>query len=142
MRWCDSVSALYKQEKLKFLKLLGIVLIHEVLFRYSNPNADPQPVANARKRFLCALYGVLDKEESSLNKTRYQSSIKTDYKTTLNIVFLPPTEGATHQHSLYMYYQAQLCLGNNKIQINGAQWKLRTDLRLSQVWNHRLLKCT
>lgn len=59
MNGCNSISALHKKGKLKFLKTLrNRPHMQNVIWIFKNSDADLQAVANAKKYFLCALYGV------------------------------------------------------------------------------------
>ena len=88
---CDSTSALYKQGKLKCIKVLKKnpdLLPHLSLFR--DPSSDQQKIIEAGEKFLVALYGG-DYKQAIINKLRFKEYLSSAYKISTNLASLPPT---------------------------------------------------
>ncbi|GBN32522.1 hypothetical protein AVEN_81732-1 [Araneus ventricosus] len=83
---------------------------------FKSPNINLEAVVDARNRFLVAScgYPISASHTPSLNNIRYNCYMKSSFNKSTNMVSLPPTEAAAHQHSLGVYDQIQNWLGNKK----------------------------
>lgn len=115
---CDTTSALYRQGKKKFVKLMvqnpELLEVAEV---FMSKDAHPDSLLDAGQKFLVALYG--GKSGETLNVLRFQLFAKSLLKTNFNLASLPPTPEAAHQHCLRTYLQVQTWLG---YELNPLSW--------------------
>lgn len=95
--------------------------------KFLNENSSRDELLENGEKFILELYGL--SKYSSLNESRYFKFTKITTKSTLqsnfDIVKLPPTSEAAHQHLLRVYLQVQLWIGN-KLQPTDWGWKYDT----------------
>ncbi|CAH1100513.1 unnamed protein product [Psylliodes chrysocephalus] len=109
----DSASSLYNQGKTKFLKILSKYLdLEEIVRKFLDPSAQPTKIAAVGENFLVTLYGA-NHLTTSLNALRYKQYVKSAFKFSSNIAYIPLTDTAAYQHSLCVYLQVQQWLGNS-----------------------------
>ena len=125
---CDTTSALYSKGKKTVVKMVQenqAVRDHMNVFLKSTSSYDE--VAEAGEKFLLALYGAANFE--SLNKYRsvaYKRGVaKMKITNQFKLETLPPTSEAAKQHSLRVYLQVQIWLGNSELSPTDWGWKLR-----------------
>lgn len=102
---CDTTSAAYNMDKLKFLETLenhpelasGTAL-------FLNKRVDPALLAVIGERFFISLYGG-NKDDNSLDSLRYKRYAKSVTKSTFNLSSLPPTQDTARFHSFRVYHQ-------------------------------------
>lgn len=114
---CDTVSAVYKKGKIApYRKVQANNVLREKLLVFNNPKADPSAVADAGNYFLLAMFGAKNTED--LDCLRYQSYLKAIAKQPIHALLkldaLPPTSGASRQHSFRTYHQVQQWLNEDK----------------------------
>ncbi|KAJ8880431.1 hypothetical protein PR048_016900 [Dryococelus australis] len=116
----DTMSALFMQGKMKFLKTLvkNPHVADVKVFKHSN--ATQEMVAATGKCFLVSLYGYSGTNVPLLNHLRYISYKKSAFRYSSNIAALPPSANAARQHSLRVYHQkAGLCCSNMCLNCEG-----------------------
>ncbi|GBM08156.1 hypothetical protein AVEN_214484-1 [Araneus ventricosus] len=117
MSGCDTRSALFNYNKIKFVQTLkNNPHLLKVIEIFKNPDITPGAVLDAGNRFLEALYGypISASDSLSLNNVRYRCYMKSSFNKSSNMASLPPTEAAAHQYSLRVYHQIQAWLDNKK----------------------------
>ncbi|GBM48840.1 hypothetical protein AVEN_21622-1 [Araneus ventricosus] len=116
MSGCDTTSALFNYDKMKFVQTLENNSHLKVIEIFKNPDITPEAVVDAGNRFLVALFGypISASDTPSLNNVRYKCYKKSSFNKSSNMASLPPTEAAAHQYSLRVYHQIQPWLGNKK----------------------------
>ncbi|GBM00634.1 hypothetical protein AVEN_117992-1 [Araneus ventricosus] len=117
MSACDTRSALFNYDKIKFVQTLkNNPHLLKVIEIFKNADITPGAVLDAGNRFLVALYGypMSASDTLSLNNVRYKCYMKSSFNKSSNMASLPPTEAATHQYSLRVYHLIQPWLGNKK----------------------------
>lgn len=111
---CDTTSAIYRQGKMKFLKVLrNQPSLKTAIYCFKDPNATPESITKAGIQFLMALYGAKS-DDTSLHTYRHQFFAQSITKSLFNLASLPPTEDAARMHSFRTYLQAQKWYGNEK----------------------------
>ena len=104
---CDTTSAFYNQGKMKIIKtLLSNSELVDKVEVFNTANAAKNDIISVRNYMIMALYGA-KKNCHSLNEYRYNCFKKCTFKNSFKLENLPPTESATAQHSLRVYYQVQ-----------------------------------
>ena len=102
---CDSTSALYRQGKMKFAKLMEKDSdLVQVARTFTSGSASTEEIASAGEKFLARLYSSSTSGEESLNQMRYTIFSKSLSKLGFELASLPPTKSAAHQHSLRTYH--------------------------------------
>lgn len=121
---CDTTSALYGQNKLKYFGLLDRKrpFLNQIMEFY-NPNASRENLIKAGTDIVKNLYAPClqetKDEEISLKKLRYLCYRKRTDKSSFNLAALPPTDESAEQHFYRTYYQVQLWMGND---LDPLQW--------------------
>lgn len=109
---CDSTSATFRRSKQGFIKLYQKhPEIRKAAEVFHNPSSLHAEVEKAGQLCMLKWYGAPAKE-SSLNTYRYHSFLKSVASIRPDLSSLPPSEGATKQHSFRTFHQVQLWLGN------------------------------
>ncbi|GBN19243.1 hypothetical protein AVEN_31023-2 [Araneus ventricosus] len=117
MNGCDTTSALFNNDKMKFVQTLKNNLdLLKVIEIFKNPDITPEAVVDSGNRFLVALYEypISASDAPSLNNVLYKCYVKSSFNKSGNMASLPPTEAAAHQYSLRVYHYIQSWLGNKK----------------------------
>ncbi|GBP42650.1 hypothetical protein EVAR_87201_1 [Eumeta japonica] len=109
---CDTVSSVFQKGKGRLLQLLEDDLeaqkLAEIFYKKDSLLKD---IEKAGEKIMLKLY---KSQHSSLNKCRVDRfSVVATKSSAFNLALLPPTSGATYQHSLRTFLQVQLWLGNN-----------------------------
>ncbi|GBN04671.1 hypothetical protein AVEN_31094-1 [Araneus ventricosus] len=110
---CDTTSAFFKRGKTKAFKLFekrhDLIDCVEV---FTHIGSSPDIILTNGTRFLLAMYGAPNKI-ASIDKYRYLRFVKnTSNNKLVQVSCLPPTSAAAYQHLCRVYYQVQVCLGN------------------------------
>lgn len=109
---CDTTSAIFNKGKMKCVKLYQKNKeLHDIVESFNNRDSSHETIAEAGERFFLAIYGARPAEKS-LNKHRFHCFTKSVTKIKPDIALLPPTEGASRQHSFRVFHQVQKWLGN------------------------------
>jgi len=119
---CDTVSALYGQDKKKAFQLIQRdVNSFQFLDCFSNAESTKEEIASAGERFILQLYGA--QKIQSLDRFRYTAYNHAIGKTPLSSSFklesLPLTSAAAKRHSYRTFLTVQQWLGNN---FNTTEW--------------------
>ncbi|GBM22600.1 hypothetical protein AVEN_182199-1 [Araneus ventricosus] len=110
---CATTSAFSKRGKTKVFKLFekrhDLIDCAEV---FTNIGSSSDIILTNGTRFLLAMYRTPNKIDST-DKYRYFSFVKnTRNNKRMQLSCLPPTSTAAYQHLCRVYYQVQVCLGN------------------------------
>lgn len=108
---CDTTSALYNfGKKIFFDVLTKNNKLQDILRTFNDKNSSQNAVIRAGEQFFLTLYG--GNLNGNLNELRYQKFTRSLTKSKLNLATLPPTKSTAKEHSLRVYHQVQLWLGN------------------------------
>lgn len=109
---CDTTSATLRRSKVGFSKLyLKSDIIKKAAVIFYNPSSTHSEVEEAGKMCFLKWYGA-PARQTSLNKYRFQSFMRSVANIKPDISSLPPTESAAKQQSRRTYHQVQQWLGN------------------------------
>lgn len=116
---CDTVSSIFMKGKKSLLKLLQTDLstVQELVQAFYNPNSSQEEIKTAGEAIMLKLFGS---KKQTLKESRVEKFAGVARKSSaINLALLPPTSGATYQHSLRAYLQVQIWLGNS---LNPEDW--------------------
>lgn len=114
-------------------KLLNVNDFQAIASVFGNSKSKIPDVVEAGNRAIVMLYN--GKPGQSLNELRYNrfaDKVSTS-KSCIDVQSLPPTESAVYHHSLRVYLQTQIWLGNENLDAEQYGWK---------VVNHKLVPKT
>lgn len=125
---CDTTSALYKQGKLKPLKLLdNNTKIQSLISIFKNPTTEKADVIKNGEQFLLHLYGKR-KNIQTLDALRFLKYTNLTARQSLTRNFelatLPPTSDSAKYHCMRVYCQVQQWLQNS---LNPLEWGWKSD---------------
>ncbi|CAG9820117.1 unnamed protein product [Phaedon cochleariae] len=122
----DTTSSAFRKSKVAFAKLyLKSREVHKAAAVFSDPSSTTAQVQKAGETCILRWYGA-PAEEVTLNAFRYNSFLKSVAIIKPDISSLPPSKGATKQHSLRTFHHVQVWLGNDlPPQMHG--WKIEDN---------------
>ncbi|KAB0802718.1 hypothetical protein PPYR_04904 [Photinus pyralis] len=110
---CDTTSAVHGKSKVGIAKLFkenpGLTQDMSTIFK--DPSTSPEDIEEAGEKLFLAIYKA-PAHQNNLNELRYSAFLKAAMKPKSDMATLPPTKGASKQHSLRAYLQIQQWLGN------------------------------
>lgn len=117
---CDTTSTFFNKGKVKVLKLLeNSPDLQSAAAMFKNQNCSVQDIFKHGIKFILAMYGA-QKQVVSIDNYRYITYARlTRNNKPVKLSSLPPTNSATQQHLLRVYYQVQIWLGNK---LNPENW--------------------
>jgi len=88
-------------------------------YRQFDPSTTTSSIVQCSESLMLALYDGSDAE--NMNRLRYKSftSKVITNSSSIQVQTLPPTTDAAAQHSLRVFYQTQVWMGNRVLNING-----------------------
>ncbi len=103
---CDTTSAIHGKSKVGITKLFTAKrdLIQRMSDIFSDPSASPESIEEAGEKLFLAIYQSPAQEEN-LSKCRYSAFLRASMKPKSDLATLPPTRGASKQHSFRVYLQ-------------------------------------
>lgn len=117
---CDTTSSIFQKGKLQIFKLLQKeFILDDVVKTFNNENAIQSEVRAAGETLFLMVYGEKQNRNISLDSFRFEQFKISLQKQKSRLELLPPTSQAAAQHSLRVFYQIQLWLGNKK---NPEEW--------------------
>ncbi|CAK1580968.1 unnamed protein product [Parnassius mnemosyne] len=110
---CDTTSAIHGKSKVGIAKLFTAKpdLTQNISDIFSGLSTSPESIEQAGEKLFLAIYQA-PVQEQNLNKYRYSAFLRASMKPKSDLATLPPTRGASKQHSLRVYLQIQQWLGN------------------------------
>ena len=103
---CDTTSAIHGKSKVGIAKLFAQnpALTQDISAIFTDPSASPEDIERAGEKLFLAVYKA-PAHQDNLNKHRYSAFLKASTKLKSDMATLPPTRGASKQHSLRVYLQ-------------------------------------
>ncbi|XP_061717004.1 uncharacterized protein LOC133524873 [Cydia pomonella] len=105
---CDTTSAIHGKSKVGIAKLFTDKpdLTQKISDIFNEPSTSPESIEQAGEKLFLAIYKAPNQEQN-LNKLRYSAFLRASTKPKSDLATLPPTRGASKQHSLRVYLQIQ-----------------------------------
>lgn len=105
-RLCDTTSAIHGKRKVGIAKLFTVNpgLTQDISAIFKDPSASPEDIEQAGEKLFLAVYKA-PAHQDNLNEHRYSAFLKASTKPKSDMATLPPTRGASKQHSLRVYLQ-------------------------------------
>lgn len=103
---CDTTSAIHGKSKVGIAKLFTVNpgLTQDISAIFKDPSASPDDIEQAGEKLFLAIYKA-PAHQDNLNEHRYSAFLKASTKPKSDMATLPPTRGASKQHSLRVYHQ-------------------------------------
>ncbi|GBM10031.1 hypothetical protein AVEN_24013-1 [Araneus ventricosus] len=110
----DTTSGFYGKGKLQAVQLFNCSkYLKDIPGIFNNPKSTYIDIETAGERFILALHSNTMKEESSLNKMRYDcfNQLVGQASSAIHLSKLPPNTVAAHQHCRRTFHQVQTWKG-------------------------------
>lgn len=123
---CDTTSRLFGIGKGVGLKLLSNKSFYSQAEIFMKAGATAADVTAAGEIAMCRIYGH---SENDLNALRYHRFCEKVAKSTKHVELqsLPPTSSSAKYHSLRVYHQIQMWLGDMELDPSQWGWKVKKD---------------
>jgi len=119
---CDTTSCLFGIGKALAMKKYSQLQQHAEMF--CKPDTSQADIITSGEKALVVIYG--GKSSDTLNTLRCHRFVEKMSRSTISIEMkaLPPTSAAAKYHSMQVYYQVQVWLGNNCLVPTEWGWKV------------------
>lgn len=106
---CDTTSAIHGKSKVGMAKVFKANpdLTQDISAVFTDPSTSPEIIEKAGVKLFLAAYQAPAHQEN-LDKHRYSAVLKASIKPKSDMANLPPTRGASRQHSRRIYLQVTI----------------------------------